>query len=144
MEKTQVEELKRYMAKVLEVEANRVNLKVRYAKTWPKISHRVSYITRATFLDAAWDEELSRELVGFRNGHSWGKWTGESVWPQKETDEDLSDGYAVMMFERGLCPDCGTGIIWEEILREFDQRIWKDRGGGYWSKKRYELVAKAA
>lgn len=140
----QVKELKRFVAKVLEVELDRINLRVSYAKTWPKLLHRVRYITRSTFLDASWDEEMSRELVGFRNGHSWGKWTGESVWPVELVKEDLAKGYAVLMYERGLCPDCGTGIIWEEILRELDPRTWRDRGGGYWSLRKYEFMAKTA
>lgn len=144
MPRADVLELKQFVAKVLKVELDRINLKVAYAKTWTKLAHRVRYITRSTFLDAAWDVELSRELVGFRNGHSWGKWTGESVWPVELVGEDLSKGYAVLMYERGLCPDCGTRILWEEVLRELDARTWRDRGGGYWSLRKYGLVAKAA
>ncbi|MBA7668386.1 hypothetical protein ES703_76496 [subsurface metagenome] len=104
--------------------------------------HALTYVTRATFLDARWDIPMALELKGFRNQLWWGSklWDGEPVWSLDdlpgEREAELSDSQAkaVASLESGECPYDGLPISWERFL---PISILPELGGcrlaaGYW------------
>jgi hypothetical protein len=128
--------LKASWGRILRVDVSRVNLKTRFCDTPRKILHRVKYITRATFLDWRWDEELARELVGFRNSSAWGSWDEAPAWELPAGEEGWPDGYRVAMLERGVCPEDGTRIEWGGVVRSVGAVGWRHLGAGYWMQQR--------
>jgi hypothetical protein len=130
LSKEQIKRLKASWGRILGVDVSRVNLKVRICDTPRKILHRVKYITRATFTDWRWDEELARELVGFRNSGTWGTWDGAPAWEVEAEEGEYSGGYKVAMLERGLCPEDQTVITWGGLIR--GRPLGRYLGGGYW------------
>jgi hypothetical protein len=79
-----------------------------YHTTPGQMYHKLSYVTRATFLQESWDEYMSAELWNFRNIRAWGKWRGPKVWEVKEKSK-MDD---LIKLESGCCPDCGKPIHW--------------------------------
>ncbi len=105
-----------------------------YRQAEPEMVHTVKYITRSTFRDEQWDGYMAKQIHGFRNIRSWGKWSGVPVW-----DCEGSAFYlAIEKLERGLCPDCGGHLNWgKKALSLHYLRGWQDMGlttplgGGY-------------
>lgn len=104
--------------------------------------HHLKYVTRATFLERSWDEELGRELYGFRNAAWWGSWKGPVAWSMADLGGDLHDDdegpqpgelAAVGKLEEGTCPVCGTKIRWHRAVHVSDlPSDLVDLGAGYW------------
>lgn len=134
--KEQLAALRESWARILGVDVSRVNLKARFCDTPRKILHRVKYITRATFLDWRWDEELARELVGFRNSSTWGRWDEPPAWDLPASEEGWRSGYRVAMLEHGVCPEDGSAIVWGGIVRRVGAPTWRHLGAGYWMQQR--------
>jgi len=136
LSKEKLAALKASVGRILRVDVSRVNLKARFCDTPRKILHRVKYITRATFLDWRWDEELARELVGFRNSSSWGSWDEAPAWDLPAAEEGWRSGYRVAMLEHGVCPEDGTAIVWGGVVRRVGAPTWGHLGAGYWMQQR--------
>ena len=87
--------------------------------------HALTYVTRATFLNAEWDIPMALELRGFRNQLWWGSklWNNESLWSLNnapgETQTGMTDEqtHAVGALEQGHCPHDGLEIEWEGYHR---------------------------
>ncbi|GAI63651.1 unnamed protein product, partial [marine sediment metagenome] len=45
-----------------------------YRQTGPEMIHTLKYITRSTFREESWDGYMAKQIHGFRNIRSWGKW----------------------------------------------------------------------
>lgn len=129
--KEKLEGLKASWGRILKVDPDRVNLRVRICDTPGKILHRVKYITRATFLDWRWDEPLARELTGFRNSSAWGIWDRSPAWKLVDGDGSFEHGYAVAVLQRGLCPIDGTLIEWAGTSQGVPMGA-RHLGAGYW------------
>lgn len=124
-----------------------------------ELYHMVRYITRATFKNALWDEQLSLALQGFRNQASWGKWDGESVWEPEP--EDLAPSLEAQAVTAGQCPGehsrpvkldwkprcahcgcamhvglclCGCSAPWlsARVISATRLHTWHDLGAGYY------------
>lgn len=141
LEERRLEGIRRGLARILGVGVERINLHYEYSSEVPQILHWVKYVTRPTFLDWRWDEGLARELMGFRNCSTWGRWDGEAVWqvpsgPEGESCEELRQ---VADLEESRCPFDGTPVTWKgfllrDKLTHPTERRWYRIGGGYWTK----------
>lgn len=116
-----------------------------YRKSPGEMVHTLKYVTRATFRNYEWDEEMALELHGFRNMVVWGrpdridKETGEilenewrdragdlsdsdAVWSVEDLDQedqeilDEIDVKAVQSIGSGICPECGRELKWSDAL----------------------------
>lgn len=97
-----------------------------------KMFHILKYVTRATFLDEKWDEEMANKLWNFRNNCWWGKWDGEAKWQVKSKESDMKD---VVSLEQSICPKCGKPIKWgSKPVDSIWLLIWgaKEIGDGYY------------
>jgi len=82
-----------------------------YKSTPARMMHCLSYVTRATFLNEAWDGWLAHDLYRFHNSQAWGRWTGRPIqWEERVSSEDKP----AIMVEKGICPACGGKIHWEK------------------------------
>lgn len=81
--------------------------------------HSVNYITRPTFSDYSWDEELASLLYNFRNTRYWGSWDKEPVWKLEEGKIDFE---TMFKFEKGICPFCNGHLHWFHVqdIRELE------------------------
>lgn len=128
--KTVLQELKIFLRSQLNEPELIVNYSFR-ASPGEKM-HTLKYVTRATFLDRSWDQQLADDLFGFRNGHNWGVWKDEPAW-LLDNERESGSLAAVGKMEDGNCPICGEPIIWgkpepKEILQVAGA---KHIGGGY-------------
>jgi hypothetical protein len=120
--------------KCLKLKCQKYDFESHYTSSPGKMFHNLKYVTRATFKDSAWDEELACLLRGFRNMVVWGrpdkvdKLTGEVIplewrdhggelaesdaaWSlsdlNSEFEPDLEGEFAsVSKLESMLCPAC--------------------------------------
>ena len=120
--------IKRKFASILGVPQAVVNYS--YTHKQRKMVHILKYVTRATFHDENWDQEMSGELFNFRNMRAWGEWDGEPAWELKGEQK-----YAhIDDLEHGICPDCGKPLHWNKALPicllELEQP--QDIGAGYY------------
>lgn len=109
-----------------------------YKKSARKMASCVGYVTRATFLNIEWDENLASELYRFHNTKSWGKWGGERKWGM---DNKKKRGLEIRNEEGKevcVCPKCGGTIHWSSAqdmlflqVREAADCA-KYLGDGYW------------
>jgi hypothetical protein len=98
-------EVKRYLKEVLDCPDIIVHYGYRVGRR--KVLHTVKYVCRATFRDYTWDENLARDLYGFRNMWWWGRWDNDDVWGDEEMDEcELPK----------VCPICGKPIKWKGVV----------------------------
>ncbi|GAI67916.1 unnamed protein product [marine sediment metagenome] len=86
-----------------------------YRKTEPEMIHSLKYITRATFRDEQWDGYMAKQIHGFRNIRSWGKWAGPPVWES----EGMAFYLAIEKLERSRCPDCDSQLRWDRKAMSF-------------------------
>jgi len=128
LEPAMIAKIKRAWAKLLHVPMAVVNY--RFTRLPKGMVHNLKYVTRATFLDEAWDPELASELWNFRNMRSWGKWNGEEKWTMSKNVrvtevQEPSAIEAVVKLSNNICPDCGKPITWRKPyeMRWFD--VWK-------------------
>jgi hypothetical protein len=110
-----LESIKREYAKTLGVSMADVNYQ--YCDETAEVSHKVKYITRATFTDISTRENqaLAIELNNFRNSQAWG---GKSRWETPVihvlTSDEVSSG--VLMLVQSQCPACGQRVVWSVPL----------------------------
>ncbi|MDP2952790.1 MAG: hypothetical protein Q8O76_05695 [Chloroflexota bacterium] len=112
-----------------------------YTRKPGQMWHHLNYVTRATFLELAWDPELAEALHRFRNVSWWGSWDGPAAWSlddlggQVKGQDELSPGElaAVGKLEEGRCPIDGTKVTWRKAIAiEHLPKDLGDLGGGYW------------
>lgn len=77
----------------------------------PKIMHLLKYVTRPTFLDRSWDNDLADNLYGYRTTQSWGTWKDAPVWTLDQTDEDVPP--EVLNIVKGYCPYCPSQLTYQ-------------------------------
>lgn len=88
-----------------------------YTDEIPKMIHQLKYVTRSTFRNIAWDEELSENLYNFRNQASFGVWKDDPVWPP---DPVTSKFDHIIALETHKCPICrGEG---KEVDIKWDRK----------------------
>ena len=133
-----MDSIKASVAKILHVGIDRVVVHYQYAKARDvgKKCHFISYALRPTFLDAAWDEELAYEFIGFRNALPWGNWDGEPVWDVPEGRGREVPSRELEAITQGYCPHDGSLIQWTSEIRRLTSvvnlRDWIFIDGGYW------------
>lgn len=99
--------------------------------------HLVRYVTRPTFLDRGWNDQVAAMLAGFRNNSWWGKWGGPGVWCLADltSDPDQVQGESELIeLGKGRCPEHGEQITWHRKLEHAFDRVHPvgDRfAGGY-------------
>lgn len=104
-----------------------------YRQTVSEKVHSLKYITRATFLDRSWDEELAAGLYNFQNGNYWGRWQDAPAWSlddlgeSKESEVGQVDFEAVAQLQSGLCPCCSEPLTWKR--KKDVRRMALDRFG---------------
>lgn len=81
-----------------------------YRQTPGRMLHALKYVTRATFRNRDWDNELADKLYGFKNSQVWGNWNLEQLWKTSE------EGVSLSKIENGKCPICGKPIKWKSEL----------------------------
>jgi hypothetical protein len=123
-------ELKLFVAGLLGMPMVVVNY--RYTRSVGKKVHWLKYVTRATFTDCTWDEDLADRLYKFNNTHSWGAWKGPAVWELPPGQEEAP--HVVEQLERGVCPICDAPLEWvgRELVEYLPGLGYSDIGSGYW------------
>lgn len=106
-----------------------------YRDTRAKMVHSLKYITRSSFLEKGWDEEMADELYNFRNIRWWGKWKDPPAWGLDQVKGQGVDLVAVEHLESGECPECGKPLDWSRPILRVWLDIWGARplGGGYYA-----------
>lgn len=107
-----IEAIKASWCRILKVDVSRGNIHYQYARSVGKKLHFLSYALRPTFLHWEWDEELAREIIGFRNRQTWGKWDGEPAWDIPVDDQGKPPLEQLVMLQEGRCPIDGSRITW--------------------------------
>ena len=104
-----------------------------YTKQPGKMFHILKYVSRPTFLERNWDDEMAARLWNFRNNAWWGKWDGEARWQINSKESENMN--AADSLGKGVCSICGTPIHWEsKVIDSTWLMIWgaKDLGDGYY------------
>ena len=70
----------------------------------------IKYVTKATFLERGWDEQLASMLYGFHNGCFAGTWDGPPKWKLTGTDKKYN---ALIQLAEGRHPVSGEPITWD-------------------------------
>lgn len=131
--KDKMDDVKAMVARAFRV--NMIVVNYRYSDKVSQKVHWLKYIVRATFLDKGWDEAMARELYGYMNTHSWGKWEDEPVWQLAEGQKEAT---MLAELETGHCPYCHTKIKWkggrEGLIRTDCLHAFGlvELGGGYY------------
>ena len=99
--------LPRSMAKLI---GNDVNSHYDYTRDEARKMNWVKYVTKATFLDREWDDQLASMLYGFRNGGWAGTWNDLPAWKLTGTDKKYN---ALIRLAKGLHPVLGEPIKWD-------------------------------
>lgn len=93
-----------------------------YTSVQRKKVHRLKYITRSTFTNCEWDEELADELYNFKNTHCWGNWDDlPTVWTLGDKQQQRFINLECL--QRGVCPICGTNITWYDGVDKTDDLL---------------------
>lgn len=139
--RAQLRSLRRELASVLGLTRLPV-VNYQYTRKPGQMWHHLSYVTRATFLDRAWDETLATELHGFRNVSWWGSWKGEAAWSlddlggdRQGEDDTPAPGELVTIgkLEDGKCPICGLPVRWGRAVHvDYLPGDLVDVGQGYY------------
>ena len=106
-----------------------------YTRSPKKMVHWLKYITRATFTDYTWDEDMADELYRFNNCHSWGKWDG--LTPRWVLPKSMAKLDGLRRLEMGLCPICGCNLHWYGGLdktSDLSRLGFKPYVAGWWFK----------
>ncbi|MBA7548959.1 hypothetical protein ES705_41427 [subsurface metagenome] len=82
-----------------------------YRDTRPKILHTLKYCTKATFLDASWDEPLSSTVFREHTASWWGNWEQPEKWQLPASESRLKD---LVSLEQGLHPVSHKPLTWEK------------------------------
>jgi len=75
--------------------------------------HWVKYVTKASFKDKSWDEQLASKLYGFHNGCFAGLWDDPPRWKLTGTDKKFND---LLKVKEGIHPVSGKPIVWSKPL----------------------------
>jgi len=94
--------------------------------------HWIKYVTKASFRDVDWDEELASNLHGFHNGCFAGVWDGQPKWKLTGADKKFN---ALLPLAEGKHPISGKPIAWDKrpipwALVLMEEPV--DIGGGYY------------
>lgn len=139
MRKKQLRQLREYLCLVFD--DPKLVVHYRYRQSAAEKMHTVRYHTRSTFRKQGWDYELARNLHGFQNQQSWGRWKSPPVWGFTPQDaEGISPG--LVKAHAGKCPvdGCSGDIKWQGkavFIAWLD--IWlaagffEEIGGGYYA-----------
>ncbi|GAI60286.1 unnamed protein product, partial [marine sediment metagenome] len=103
-----------------------------YVRTPKQIMHRIKYVTKASFLDRSWDDELADALYGFHNGCFSGTWNDPPKWKLAGTDKKFN---ALLPLAEGKHPVSGKPIVWNKRPIPFVLVLMEepfDIGGGYY------------
>ncbi len=71
--------------------------------------HWIKYVTKASFLERAWDDRLAEALYGFHNGCFAGTWNDPPKWKLTGTDKKFN---ALLPLAEGKHPVSGKPIVW--------------------------------
>ncbi|MBA7626268.1 hypothetical protein ES703_33713 [subsurface metagenome] len=75
--------------------------------------HWVKYVTKASFTDRGWDEQLASRLKGFHNGCFAGTWNDPPKWRLTGTDKKFN---TLLKVKQGIHPISGKPIVWDKPL----------------------------
>ncbi len=108
-----------------------------YGETPGQKYHRVRYVQRSTFKNLQWDEYMARQLLGFRNNQTWGKWDGEALWQPEPQDSAPTEG--AQKLQGNNCPSCDieSEIEWSPTIIAaglLNSEHWRDYGAGYYAR----------
>jgi len=131
-----IEAIKASWCRILKVDVSRGNIHYEYSTDVRKKCHIVSYALRPTFLHWEWDEDLAREIIGFHNRQTWGKWDGEPVWEIPVNSEAKPPLEELVALHDGRCPIDGSRITWSNEIRPSIEigkaSRWRSVTGGYY------------
>lgn len=128
-------EVKQAVKGLLGVEVVVVHYK--YTRRPGKMVHWLKYVTRATFRDSTWDEELADRLYRFNNCVAWGRWDGPEAWTLAPGEDAIGE---VASLERGYCPFCHMPVEWfggsANLIKTADLAGlgYQELGAGYWAR----------
>lgn len=100
-----------------------------------KMVHLLKYVTRPTFLDRSWDNDLANNLYGHRTTQSWGFWKDSPIWTLEETEEEIPA--PILAISRGVCPYCAKILTYSKkvgSVKILELRGYQDFGLGYYGK----------
>jgi hypothetical protein len=72
--------------------------------------HWIKYVTRPTFLEREWDDQLASMLYGFHNGCFAGTWNDAPKWKLTGSDKKFN---ALARLAEGLHPESGEPVKWD-------------------------------
>ncbi|GAI67096.1 unnamed protein product, partial [marine sediment metagenome] len=76
-----------------------------------RMMHWTNYVTRATFLEREWDDQLASMLYGFHNGCFAGTWNDPPKWKLTGSDKKFN---ALARLGEGRHPESGEPIVWDK------------------------------
>ena len=82
-----------------------------YSQDEKRMMHWAKYITRPTFLEREWDDQLASKLYGFHNGCFAGTWGDAPKWKLTGTDKKFN---ALARLGEGRHPESGEPIVWDK------------------------------
>ncbi|MBA7661012.1 hypothetical protein ES703_69022 [subsurface metagenome] len=119
-----------------------IDVNYQYRRSPGEMVHSLKYVTRASFRDFNWDQEMADELHGFRNQLWWGSrlWDGEPTWSLDDLDGEAGrdiegmDVQAVESLESSKCPRCGKPLDWSRAhpIGELEAMERHALGAGYY------------
>jgi len=111
----------------------KVVIHYQYTDVPAKMMHLLKYVTRPTFLDRNWDNELADNLYGHRTTQSFGQWKEEYQWKLEETEEAIPA--QCLAISKGHCPYCAKPISYGSKvipIKFLVQRGFTDFTMGFW------------
>ncbi|MBA7537883.1 hypothetical protein ES705_30154 [subsurface metagenome] len=102
-----------------------------YTQDAKRKMHWIKYVSKATFLEREWDEELASALYGFHNGCFAGTWNDTPKWRLTGTDKKFN---ALARLGEGLHPESGEPVTWDSkplpwVLVKMENPV---HIGGWW------------
>ena len=84
-----------------------------YSQDPKRKMHWIKYVTRSTFTDSEWDEQLASRLYGFHNGCFAGFWDDPPKWRLTGADKKYN---ALLQVKQGIHPISSKPIVWNRRL----------------------------
>ncbi|MBA7481695.1 hypothetical protein ES707_17169 [subsurface metagenome] len=100
--------LPRSMTKLI---GNDVNSHYDYTRDSARKMHWIKYVTKATFLEREWDDQLASMLYGFHNGCFAGTWRDPPKWKLTGSDKKFN---ALARLGEGRHPESGEPVVWDK------------------------------
>ncbi|MBA7577175.1 hypothetical protein ES708_19021 [subsurface metagenome] len=82
-----------------------------YSQDEKRMMHWTKYVTKATFLEREWDDQLASMLYGFHNGCFAGTWGDAPKWKLTGTDKKFN---ALARLGEGRHPESGEPVVWDK------------------------------